>query len=166
MVEVRGGSETLGSTTSFIQTRANVKFVRRLQNYGRVLARSDVGYTKVLNFTDLPTSVRFFAGGDFSVRGYEYNGLGPRENGKVIGGTHLLVSSLEYEHILTESWSLAAFYDIGNAMNNFADRLAHSNGVGVRYRSPIGLIRLDLAQPLDTNLGAARYLHISIGPDL
>ena len=166
MVEVRGGSETLGSTTSFIQTRANVKFVRRLQNYGRVLARSDIGYSKVLNFEQLPPSVRFFAGGDFSVRGYEYNGLGPRENGKVIGGTHLLVSSLEYEHILTESWSVAAFYDIGNAMNNFADRLAHSNGVGVRYRSPIGLIRLDLAQPLDKNLGTARYLHISIGPDL
>lgn len=166
MVEVRGGSETLGSTTSFIQTRANVKFVRRFQDYGRVLARGDTGYTKVLNFEELPPSVRFFAGGDFSVRGYAFNSLGPREGDKVIGGTHLLVGSLEYEHILTESWSLATFYDAGNAMNNYADPVAHGAGLGVRYRSPIGLIRLDLAQPLDKNMGERRYLHISIGPDL
>ena len=165
MVEVRGGSETLGSTTSFIQTRANVKFVRRFQDYGRVLARGDVGYTKVLNFADLPPSVRFFAGGDFSVRGYDYNSLGPRENNKVIGGTHLLVGSLEYEQILTESWSLAAFYDAGNAMSDFTEPLARGVGVGLRYRSPIGPIRFDLARPLD-DLGKARYIHISIGPDL
>lgn len=166
MVEVRGGSETLGSTTSFIQARANVKFVRRFKDYGRVLARGDIGYSKVLNFEELPPSVRFFAGGDFSVRGYEYNSLGPRENGKSVGGTQLLVSSVEYEQILTENWSLAAFYDAGNAMNNFSEPLAHGTGVGVRYRSPIGLIRLDLAQPLDKPLGNARYIHISIGPDL
>ncbi len=167
MLEVRGGSETLGSTTSFIQGRANVKFVRRFQNYGRVLARGDVGYSKVLNFEELPPSVRFFAGGDFSVRGYEYNSLGPRgADDKPIGGTQLLVGSLEYEHILTESWSLAAFYDAGNAMNNFSEPLAYGTGFGVRYRSPIGLIRLDLAQPLNKELGNARYFHISIGPDL
>ncbi len=166
MVEVRGGSETLGSTTSFIQARANAKFVRRFMNYGRVLARGDVGYSDVLNFAELPPSVRFFAGGDFSVRGYEYNSLGPRENGKVIGGTHLLVGSLEYEQILTESWSLAMFYDAGNAMNNFTDPVAHGAGVGIRYRSPIGLIRFDVAKPLDQKFGDARYIHISIGPDL
>lgn len=165
MVEVRGGSETLGSTTSFIQGRANVKFVRRFQDYGRVLARGDVGYSRVLNFEQLPPSVRFFAGGDFSVRGYEYNRLGPREDDKVIGGTHLLVGSLEYEQILTETWSLAVFYDTGNAMNNFTEPLARGTGVGVRYRSPIGLIRLDLARPLDETRDA-RYVHISIGPDL
>lgn len=165
MVEVRGGSETLGSTTSFIQGRANVKFVRRFQDYGRVLARGDVGYSKVLNFEELPPSVRFFAGGDFSVRGYEYNKLGPRENDKVIGGTHLLVGSLEYEQIFTESWSAAVFYDTGNAMNNFAEPLVRGTGVGLRYRSPIGLIRLDLARPLDDTRDA-RYVHISIGPDL
>ena len=166
MVEVRGGSETLGSTTSFIQGRANVKFVRRFQNYGRVLARGDVGYSKVLNFEQLPPSVRFFAGGDFSVRGYAYNSLSPRENNQKVGGTQLLVGSLEYEHILTESWSVATFYDAGNARNNFTDPLAYGTGLGVRYRSPIGLIRLDLAQPLDKPLGEARYVHISIGPDL
>ncbi len=167
MLEVRGGSETLGSTTSFIQGRANVKFVRRFQSYGRVLARGDIGYSKVLNFEQLPPSVRFFAGGDFSVRGYAYNALGPHQDGKLIGGTHLLVGSLEYEQILNESWSLATFYDAGNAMNNFADSVAHSTGLGVRYRSPIGLIRVDVAQRLDDeNLGDRRYLHISIGPDL
>lgn len=165
MVEVRGGSETLGSTTSFIQARINAKFVRRFQNFGRVLVRGEAGYTEVLNFEQLPPSVRFFAGGDFSVRGYEYNSLGTRENGAVIGGTHLLVGSAEYEQILTESWSLGVFLDVGNAMDRFDEPLARGIGFGVRYRSPIGLIRFDLARPLD-NLGNARYLHLSIGPDL
>lgn len=165
MVEVRGGSETLGSTTSFIQARLNAKFVRRLGTFGRVLVRGDMGYTEVLNFEQLPPSVRFFTGGDFSVRGYEYNSLGTRENGELIGGTHLLTGSAEYEHILSESWSLGVFSDVGNAMDRFDEPLARGIGLGMRYRSPIGLIRFDLARPLD-DLGNARYLHLSIGPDL
>ncbi len=165
LVELRGGSETLGSTTSFLQTRINAKFVRKVVTWGRVLARGDFGYTEVLNFEELPPSVRFFAGGDFSVRGYDYNSLGPREDGKVVGGTKLAVGSLEYEQLLGETWSAAFFYDVGNAVNDFSEPMARAVGAGMRYRSPIGLIRVDLARPLD-DLGKARYLHISIGPDL
>lgn len=165
MVEVRGGSETLGSTTSFLQTRLNAKFVRKIASFGRALARTDFGYTDVQQFSDLPPSVRFFAGGDFSVRGYEYNSLGTTQDGEVIGGTHLLTGSLEYEHLLGDTWSLAVFFDTGNAMDDFEVPLARSIGTGVRYRSPIGLIRVDFARPLD-DLGAARYMHLSIGPDL
>jgi translocation and assembly module TamA len=165
VVEVRGGSETLGSTASFLQTRVNAKLVRKFYRWGRVLVRGDVGYTEVLNFEDLPPSVRYFAGGDFSVRGYAYNSLGPRKGDNVIGGTHLMVGSVEYEQLLGESWSVAAFYDVGNAMDDFTEPLARGVGAGVRYRSPIGLIRVELAQRLD-DLGVPRYLHISIGPDL
>jgi translocation and assembly module TamA len=165
MIEVRGGSETLGSTTSFLQARINAKFVRRLFSWGRVLARADLGYTEVLNFEELPPSVRFFAGGDFSVRGYDYNSLGPREDDQVIGGTRLAVGGIEYEQLLGESWSAAVFYDVGNAVDDFSEPLARAFGAGIRYRSPIGLIRVDLARPLD-DMGDARYLHISIGPDL
>lgn len=165
VVDVRGGSSTLGSTTSFLQTRINTKFVRRFASVGRVIARADVGYTRVDTFTQLPPSVRFFAGGDNSVRGYDYNTLGPEENGKVVGGTHLAVTSLEYEQIVTEDWSAAVFIDAGNATNNFTDPLKRGAGIGVRYRSPIGLVRIDLARHLDPAL-SPRYIHLSIGPDL
>lgn len=165
VVEVRGGSETLGSTTSFLQGRLNAKFVRKVFSWGRVLARGDAGYTEVLNFEELPPSVRFFAGGDFSVRGYHYNSLGPRESGDPIGGTKLLVGGLEYEQLLGESWSAAVFYDVGNAVDDFSEPLARAAGLGIRYRSPIGLIRVDFARPFD-DMGKTRHLHISIGPDL
>jgi translocation and assembly module TamA len=160
LLEVRGGSELLGSTASFLQGRVNLKFVRKLLDWGRVLVRGDGGYTKVLNFEELPPSVRFLTGGDFSVRGYQYNSLGP-----TAGGTHLLVGSAEYEQLLTENWSAAVFYDVGNAMDDFAEPLAAGAGLGMRYRSPIGLIRVDLARRLDDK-GDARLVHISIGPDL
>jgi translocation and assembly module TamA len=160
LLEVRGGSELLGSTASFLQGRVNLKFVRKLLDWGRVLVRGDGGYTKVLNFEELPPSVRFLTGGDFSVRGYQYNSLGP-----TAGGTHLLVGSAEYEHLLSETWSAAVFYDVGNAMDDFAEPLAAAAGIGARYRSPIGLIRVDIAKRLDDK-GDARLVHISIGPDL
>ena len=72
--------------------------------------------------TDLPPSLRFYAGGDRSVRGYTYQSLGPKDaSGNVIGGKHLLVGSVEVEYAISKSWSMALFYDVGNAFNNFED---------------------------------------------
>jgi translocation and assembly module TamA len=121
------------------------------------------------DFHDLPPSIRFFAGGDRSVRGYDYQSLGPKNlEGQVIGGKHLVVGSLEYEHKIPylDKWSLATFYDVGNAFNNFAEpRLKHGAGLGLRWLSPVGLIRIDVATALSENNYPLR-LHITIGPDL
>ncbi|WP_054695204.1 BamA/TamA family outer membrane protein [Geotalea toluenoxydans] len=79
--------------------------------------RAKVGLT-LLNdpMADLPASLRFFAGGDQSVRGYSYKSLGPRDaTGEVVGGRHLLVGSIELERALFKDWGLSVFYDIGNA---------------------------------------------------
>ena len=117
---------------------------------GRVLMRTDLGYTEVNDVTELPASIRFFAGGDSSVRGFAYESLGPEDsNGEVIGGRHLATGSLEYDHPLTEKWHLAAFTDAGNAFNDFdAFEPRHSAGIGIRWRSPLGPIRLDIARAL------------------
>jgi translocation and assembly module TamA len=117
-------------------------------------------------FSELPSSMRFYAGGDQSVRGYSYNSLGPKDvNGEVIGGPNLLVGSLEYEYQILEKWSLAAFYDVGNAMDGFDGPYFSGAGIGAHWKSPIGLIRLDVAvalTPEDRHL----QLHVIIGPDL
>ena len=166
VIEVKGGSETLGSTSSFLQALFGVKFIRKLFDKGRIIARGDLGYTDVMDLNDLPPSVRFFAGGDQSVRGYGYNTLGPvNDQGIVVGGNHLLVGSLELEFSHTGSWSSAVFYDVGNAMDDFGDDLKRGTGFGVRYRSVIGMFRLDVATGLDKP-GNPWRLHLSIGADL
>jgi len=136
----------------------------------RVIARGDVGYSVISlldgDFHDLPPSIRFFAGGDRSVRGYDYQALGPKNlEGQVIGGKNLLVGSIEYEHKIIDKWSLAIFYDVGNAFNDFSEPLKHGTGVGVRWQSPVGLIRVDVATALSES-GTPLRLHITIGPDL
>lgn len=169
--DIRGALANVGSNTSFWQTSLSAIFIYPIFNRGRIIARGDSGYSDVSlvdgDFHDLPPSIRFFAGGDRSVRGYDYQELGPTdENGLVIGGKYLLVGSLEYEHrILETKWSLAAFYDIGNAFDGFSEPLKEGAGLGVRWRSPIGLVRVDIAAALSEPNYPLR-LHIRIGPDL
>ncbi len=167
---VRGALNNLGSNASFLQSRLNAKFIRQLFKNGRIIARGEFGYSTIAllegEFNDLPPSIRFFAGGDRSVRGYDYQTLAPKNlEGRVIGGKNLLVGSLEYEHKILEKWSLAVFYDVGDAFNEFTEKLKHGAGVGVRWLSPVGLIRFDVATALSEE-GTPLRLHITIGPDL
>ncbi|MDY6991153.1 MAG: autotransporter assembly complex family protein [Pseudomonadota bacterium] len=170
-LELRGALDNLGSNASFFQSRLSTVFIRKLHDTGRIIARGEVGYSFVSllagDFHDLPPSIRFFAGGDRSVRGYDYKTLGPTNmEGDVIGGKNLLVGSLEYEQRILEQWSLAVFYDVGNAFNDFAQPLEHGAGFGVRWHSPVGLIRIDLAAALGEAGHYPLRLHITIGPDL
>lgn len=163
--KVRGAHKTLASSASFTQFDGWGKMIFPLFG-GRVITRGEVGYTEVSDVTELPASIRFFAGGDASVRGFAYESLGPMDNdGEVIGGRHLLVGSLEYDHPVSEQWSLAVFTDAGNAFNNFNDyEIRRSAGFGVRWRSPLGPIRVDFARGIEE--GREWRLHLSMGPDL
>ncbi|HEU5311189.1 MAG TPA: BamA/TamA family outer membrane protein, partial [Candidatus Eisenbacteria bacterium] len=101
-----------------------------------------------------------------SVRGYGYNSLGPRdENGDVIGGPYLLVGSLEAEHRFLPRWGGAVFFDMGNAVNNFGDPLSRGAGVGARWVSPAGLVRVDFGWGLDRDR-TPLTVHISLGSEL
>jgi translocation and assembly module TamA len=156
----------LGSDTDLLQTRLQGKFVRPLGQNQRLLLRGDLGLSYVSDFDALPATLRFFAGGDQSVRGYAYNSLGPEDaSGEVIGGRHLVVGSIEYERRIKEKWGAAVFYDVGNALNSLGDPLRYSVGIGARWRSPVGPVRVDLGIPITEAEDAVR-LHISLGPDL
>jgi translocation and assembly module TamA len=97
-VDIRGAADSLGSDTSFVQLRARAKYIHSFGVRTRVLLRANLGVTAKDEFEDLPASVRFFAGGDRSVRGYEYESLGPTDsNGLVIGGSNILDGSLEFD---------------------------------------------------------------------
>ncbi|MFH1025079.1 MAG: BamA/TamA family outer membrane protein, partial [Nitrospirota bacterium] len=115
----------------------------------------------------IPASLRFFTGGDRSIRGYKYQSLGPKnEKGDVIGGKNLLVGSVELERALFSDWGIAAFYDAGNSFNSFSDiKLYEGAGIGLRYYTQIGAIRLDIARQIDVSNPTFR-IHFSLGIEL
>jgi translocation and assembly module TamA len=165
-LEVRGATDAIYSDTSFVQAIAQGKWIWSLPKGGRFLVRGHVGSTAKSEFDELPASVRFFAGGDNSVRGYDYEALGPvDENGEVIGGSALATGSFEFELPLRERWSLAFFVDSGNAFDGTRIDAKTGAGLGGRWQSPLGPIRVDVAHPFDDDTDSWR-LHISLGPDL
>jgi translocation and assembly module TamA len=164
----QGADKSVLSDSSFLQGLIEGKIIRTLGERNRLIARTQVGYTDTNDFRALPPQFRFFAGGDQSVRGFSYQSLGRKdEAGNTIGGETLAVGSLEYERRFFTKWGAAVFYDTGNAAQSFSGlgTLARGAGVGLRWRSPIGPIRIDVARALSEPGHPIRF-HLNIGPDL
>jgi len=165
-LEARGASDSLLSDSSFVQVVLHGKWIWSPSEHSRLIVRSELGAMADSDFAALPPSVRFFAGGDNSVRGYDYKSLGPTDStGQVIGGSELAVASLEYEHNVRPHWSVAMFVDSGNAFDRGAFDAKTGAGIGARWQSPLGPIRVDVAHPFDDPTTSWR-LHITLGPDL
>jgi translocation and assembly module TamA len=163
---VRFAAESLLSDTSLAQIRAEAKWIRPASKRGRLILRAQLGAMVVDDFDALPPELRFFAGGDRSVRGFDYQQIGEvNERGGVIGGRYLTVASAEYEHYFLEKWGAAVFVDAGDAYNSQLNANVGA-GLGVRWRSPVGLVRVDVAIPVVTDLEENIRFHIMVGPDL
>jgi len=162
---VRGGAEALLSDTSFVQPQVSAKWIRSFANHHRLIGRAAAGTTWVDDFDALPTSLRFFTGGDRTVRGYKYAVIGPRQADDVVGGKHLVEASIEYEIPFRQRWSVALFADVGDAFDDQPD-YKRGVGIGLHWRSPIGPVRLDFARGLDEPPGKRLSFHLTIGPDL
>lgn len=170
---IRAGLKAILSSTSVLQTEFNVKQIWPIYKLysSRFLFRGNIGTVTSEDFANLPPTLRYFTGGDYTVRGYAYNTIGPRaipgdpysEN---VGGKYLLVLSGEYEQHIYQKLSGVIFLDAGNASNNFGGPLAMGAGFGVRYATPIGLIRFDLAKPLNTVINKHWRIHFNFGTDL
>lgn len=165
-LSLQGASADILADTTFFSAKLSGKWVHRLNDQWRVLARGEVGAIETDDFELLSPTLRFFAGGDYSVRGYAFQDLGPRnEEDVVIGGRYLMTSSLEVDYQINDAWRIAVFTDLGNAMMEWDTELKQSIGFGVRWISPIGPVRLDLAQAIDEP-GNPWRIHFTLGPDL
>ncbi len=166
--EVRGASTAWLSDINFVQAQARLKGIYALNDDHRLIARGQMGATWMQeDFENLPASLRFYTGGDASVRGYALNSIGPTDaRNKVIGGKNLLVASLEYERRVWNNWGVALFVDSGDAFNGASPELKTGAGVGARWRSPIGPVRIDFATGLDRPPGDTFRFSFSLGPDL
>src|SRR5690606_10567552 len=165
-MDLRAGTDALGSGTSFSRLHAGGNIVRSLGERVRVLLRGEYGAIATDEFSLLPPSQRFYAGGDGSVRGYAYQSLGPQDEfGARVGGRYLAVASAELEVRIVGDYGAALFFDVGNASNSTRPDLSRGVGIGARWRSPVGVIGLDIAHPLDDPDTDFR-LHLSVGSDL
>ena len=175
-VEV-GGGFTLGSQNEpFFRTRVNWLGIWSLDkpnntttaaSAGRIAVRLQAGAVVAKDSARIPSTQLFLAGGDASVRGYAYQSIGGAEaNGVVTPGRYLAVASVEWQRpILIDGqvspWESTVFIDAGAV----ADKPSQFDtkfgiGAGVRYRSPVGPLQLDLAYGLDKK---SLRLHLGVG---
>jgi translocation and assembly module TamA len=155
------------SSARFSQITADAKWIRAFWRNNRLILRGTLGHIWTDDFEALPPQLRFFAGGDQSIRGYSFQALGPQNSyGRVIGGDSLAVASATVEHYFTPRWGIATFIDAGNAFNGTNIQAKIGTGIGVRWRSPVGMIRVDLGTPVNNAQRHGVELHLVIGPDL
>jgi translocation and assembly module TamA len=181
--ELRGASATLGSDQSFVQLRLQGERVFDITDNWHLLLRAEAAASLIGELSELPGSYRFFAGGDRSVRGFGYRDLSPVQDvtdpdtGATtqvkVGGRHLLSGTFEIVRDLPRNLGIAAFFDLGNAFDEFGqspdpndpDYLEYSAGLGFRWRLPVVTVGIDVAQPL-SEPGAGPRLHINFSPKL
>lgn len=165
--DVRSTASDLFSTARFSEITASGKWIRSFWRTNRLILRGDLGHVWTNDFEALPPQLRFFGGGDQSIRGYAYQAVGPENSyRRVIGGNSLVIASATVEHYFTPRWGIATFVDAGNAFNGTNVHPKIGTGVGVRWRSPVGLIRVDVGTPINDAQHRGVELHLVIGPDL
>lgn len=180
--QLRAAREGIAANLSFWQAQLGLETIQQLHERGRVIARLEAAYTDAttvqnisllqgesvipINANILPKLLQYRTGGDNSVRGFEFEEINGGEN-TLAGGKHLLTASLEYEYRFLDDWSLALFSDAGNVFNSYSElTFRKSAGLGVRWLSPVGLVRGDIAFPLkDDEAKSSFRFHLVIGPD-
>ncbi|HBK47693.1 MAG TPA: hypothetical protein DDZ67_14930 [Xanthomonadaceae bacterium] len=165
---LRGGIEGAGSDTNFAQVYGKLRWFVPAGDSSRLILRGEAGTTWTSDLVAMPPSLRFFAGGDDSIRGYAFREVGPRTpkpDEFALGAKNVVTLSAEYEHYYKGGpWGGAVFVDSGSAFDDTPDW--HTGvGFGLRWRSPVGPVRVDIAHGLD-DPDSQFQLYINIGANL
>ncbi len=163
----------LGSDPGIFLAKAQGSTYLALDDEARTILAARVGFGSITgaSLERIPASLRFFAGGGGSIRGYAYRTVGPIGPFQLpIGGRSLLEGSLEARIRITDTIGLVPFLDAGTAfassLPDFDERIRYAAGLGLRYYTGIGPIRVDLAAPLNPDKALKQppvALYISIG---
>ncbi|MCX7723924.1 MAG: BamA/TamA family outer membrane protein [Thermodesulfovibrio sp.] len=159
----------LGSDIDFIKSSFYINKYTEITK-GLVLAKSlRGGWAWIYGKTDnLPISERYFLGGRNTVRGYAYNTVGPKQDNQPTGGNAFLMGNLEFRTYLGKNFFIVNFLDFGNVWKKVKDvdisNFKYTAGAGLRYKTPIGPIRVDYGYKLNREKGESRgEIHFSIG---
>jgi len=164
---LRGGG---GNGATFGQMDASAQWFHGFDPQSRLIVRGEIGHTFSGELLDMPPSLRFYAGGDRSIRGYGWREVGPRIRNSAgdefaTGARNLLVGSVEYERYFKGPWGAAVFVDSGSAFDGTSPDMHTGVGIGLRWRSPVGPVRIDIAHGLD-HPDSPFTIHLNIGADL
>ena len=167
--QIMYGDKKALSTIDFLKATVNFKYLRAVSARNTFIFSFQYGAISTDEPEKIPGSQRFYAGGDRSIRGYKYKAVSPLdEDGDPEGGRYLETGTVEYNYRFADRWSFAVFADIGRAFNDFSSAQQIGAGIGVRWQSPVGPFRLDIAAPVndeDDEYGDFQF-HLSLGPDL
>ena len=165
---IEAGADKAFSDTNLAIARAGVSGIYSFgdDKKHQVLGSVNTGYIWADDFYEVPYKLRFFAGGDQSIRGYDYESLSPLDKGYLTGGQILAVGSAEYNYEFKPGFRGAFFTDVGNAYDkNFDTETKVGVGVGIRWASPVGVVRVDVAAGVTEDSIPIR-LHFFIGSPL
>lgn len=153
------------SSHDLIKVYGQTKVLRTFSGH-QFIGSVELGAIQADSIYNVPSSMRFFTGGDQSIRGYAYESIAPEDDdGFLLGGKYLAVASLEYRFPVAENWKIALFSDLGTATDDFSEVLSSSVGTGVVWASPVGPVRLYVAKPITNELNSFA-IHFMIGPEL
>ena len=171
---IEGAHLKAGSDNSFFRVHGRWNYITTLKPKHRLVTRAELGAIYIDRDAQLAPSLRFYAGGDQSIRGFAYQSIGstipsssdPDETETiVVGGTRLMVASIEYQYYLNKRWRLALFSDGGSVANKGEFEPVYSLGSGIHYISPVGAVKLDFAYGID-GVDNDWRIHISLGAEL
>jgi len=174
LYSLEAANKVWGSSSDLIKLSIHSNWLRQYQDTHQLLLKFAFGAISADTIDDVPNSLRFYSGGDDNLRAYDYKSVAPlhlTDNELVArGGLYQALASVEYSYPIIDHWRLATFYDVGTTTDDFSESLKSNIGVGVRWQTPVGPIRLDLAWGLKSH-DIAAYDHpfrisFSIGVNL
>lgn len=164
-INLMASAEALGSDTDFLRGSVNGAYLYRMSKRHSLLGRAEVGKIWASELSQVPASKRFFAGGQGSVRGFSFESISPRDpQGALTGADKLITSSLEYQYDFRPAWAVVAFVDAGKAYVNDDEPFRTGAGLGVRWKTPVGAVGVDIAVPVDDDEYDGIQVHFYLGP--
>lgn len=156
---IENGTKVIGSKIDYIKTLTQIRFLKTFDRFTSSF-KTTVGTLD----KDLPIFKHFFAGGDYSNRGYAFEKVGKKDyDDNPYGGLSMIDSSIEFEYAIKKDLGMVTFFDssmLSLQSNKFNEKFYNSYGIGARYYTPIGPLRVDLGFPIDDG---GFVFHIGIG---
>jgi translocation and assembly module TamA len=170
LMSVQAGHDSLISDISIVIATAKAKYITTLNDSHRIMLRASTGIIETDDFDRVPSSLRFFAGGDQSIRGFSYESISPIEidddgDEELTGGRYLATASIEYAYPVSTNWRAAVFADIGTATVDFSEDPATGIGIGAHWLTMIGPVRFYIARGHSDYESTWRF-HFTLGPEL